>query len=253
MKKRLVALVLFFVMTFVAAVPAMAVESDDSGNATGEITLSGEIEYTTAYTLVIPAGINNMDLSQDAQTTIGDVTVVKRNDNAEFDPSKKVCVTVNYDGELVNTKDSSKKVLYKLTKQKGDAAASNLTTGNILTFTAADIESEDVAYTLNAVVTETNKAGGTYSGTITFSASVVKEMVGFTVFCDRLGNQRYEVEPGTTWRQFAATESNFSVYNGSIEHPSKCESMIKKYGTTENVDADTVIEAGSYKCSGTSD
>ena len=209
MNKRLLARLLVCVMTFSMAMPVFATESDGNGSASGTTTLSGEIDYTTAYTLTIPASINNMDLSQEAETTVGDVKVTKQNDNAEFDPAKKVSVTVSYTGELVNTKNSDKKILYKLQQNKGESEVADVTTDSKLDFSASEIEAGDASYNLKAVVTETNKAGGTYSGTINFSAQVEDEKISFVIICNR-GTEKesddvevaFEVEPGTTWGEF---------------------------------------------------
>ena len=137
--------------------------------------LSGEIAYTTTYTLTIPASIDNMDLSQDAETDLGVVSVTKQNDNADFDPTKKVIVTIEYSGELENIEDSDKKVIYTLQQSKGEELV-DITSGDKLNFLASDIEFGSAFYNLKAIITETNKYGGTYSGNINFSAMVENEI-----------------------------------------------------------------------------
>ena len=260
MNKRLLARLLVCVMTFSMAMPVFATESDGNGSASGTTTLSGEIDYTTAYTLTIPASINNMDLSQEAETTVGDVKVTKQNDNAEFDPAKKVSVTVSYTGELVNTKNSDKKILYKLQQNKGESEVADVTTDSKLDFSASEIEAGDASYNLKAVVTETNKAGGTYSGTINFSAQVENATIKFYVNCHGergSGYATYEVATGTTWREFTKEDNTFTVYNEYNNNNILCDKRGSDYDCFVCYDAptqtavkpdDLIIENQEYWC-----
>lgn len=255
MKKRGIALILAVVMTFGLTMPVFAADSDDSGSASGVTTLSGEIAYTTAYTLTIPASISDMDLSQAAETTLGAVSVAKQNDDAEFDPAKKVAVSVEYTGELVNTEDSNKKVIYKLQQSKGEEEATDVVTGDRLSFSAEEIESGDVQYNLKAVITETIKSGGTYSGTVNFSAAVENKTVSFQVACSESEEiiwTTYEVEAGTTWGEFAkiyGIEYDCSIDDDGIHIIcGDCKEYWVKENATNVEVTDVIKENGRYHC-----
>lgn len=245
-------------LTFGMTMPVFAAESDTSGTASGVTTLAGEVAYTTAYTLTIPADVHNIGLGQDAIIDVGTVNVKRQNNNAEFDPAKKVSVSVNYTGELENTKNSSNKIFYKLQQSKGDSAATDIASEHKLDFFASEIDAGNVNYNLKLLITKTNIAAGTYTGTINFSAKVEDvasepTMISFQVGCsddDKITWKTYEVAEGTTWGEFAETEG-LSIDNDTYICCDSCECWLKdRYGAdiNRNVTVDEVIKPGNYTC-----
>ena len=66
------------------------------------------------YIPIWPDDNINMNYSMGAYNKIGEIKIKKTESNTNFDTTKKVVVTVNYDGVFENANDSSQKVSYKL-------------------------------------------------------------------------------------------------------------------------------------------
>lgn len=130
--------------------------------------------YTSAYTLVPPAGNTTMDYSPGAYNEVGTLKITA---DKAFTTNNRVSVIVQYDGKFTNTEDASQTVEYSLVKGTKDSYTV-LKNGDAINFSAASIDS-NAEVTIGAVISGStgdvvpytdNLAEGNYRSNIAFNA-----------------------------------------------------------------------------------
>ena len=219
------------------------------------------VDTTSDYTLTIPATLAVANSGWNATDGISATGTLAT--------GKKLVVTATSDDEFALVSGENK-VNYKLA-ESGD----NTTTYDTATektsweFTAL---SETAATQPMGIVVEdySSKPAGDYSDTVTFTASVVEQVITFTI--KRVGgeshgnytNGTYTVAPGTTWQQFiqsgnapaSVTIGTWGGYSGKVCHD--MDNVVQCCGGTFIADTadnrrvridEAIIDGATYACS----
>lgn len=142
-------------MLMSAGVFATTIDQDPSTDKTADVMVQTSIAPT--YTVTIPA---NVTVPFNAETTTFGKIIV---DAAQLEPDKCIKVALTTDGELNNTKDTSKIIPYVI-QSEGSAFTS-------ATYLAAG---EQTALSIHITKDDWNKAyAGTYTDTVTFEVSYI--------------------------------------------------------------------------------
>lgn len=238
--KKITSLIMALAMAMSLAVPAFAeptgtISSSTSGTASGSSNIGGSVNNTTAaYVMVIPAGNNEMNLTNKTTAQdIGSLTVKLNSSDANktFDTQKKVSVSIASanKGKLKNATEtitSNNTLDYTLgmtqvtnttvsdasvtTSEWPTSAASNPT----VDFAAEGITSTGTSVAMTATITGTaaDVANGTYQDILTFNASVKAADVTYTLTGSNANNKVLKASA-----MLATDTSTFTYNNGTAD------------------------------------
>ena len=212
------------------------------------------------YTITIPA---TLDVANSGWNAIGDISAT-----GTLASGKRLTVTASSDDKFALVSGANE-VAYKLAndteKEKTYADAAETKSWDFTTL------SETPATKPIGIVVEdySSKPAGTYTDTVTFTASVVDKAVTFTV--KRVAEEGYDyadgsytVAPGTTWQQFIESGNapaclsigTYGIYSGKVCHD--MNNVLQDCGGTclANVAdkkrvkiGDAIIDGATYGCS----
>ena len=221
---------------------------------------------TTDYVLTIPSSLTVTKSGWNEQT---DGITAKLSSGDAFDDSKKLTVTAasnnkdtnaEYEWKLVSDTNT---VGYNLAASGDDSSSYNSTaTPASWEFSASEITTTGTKKTLGIIVEDySSKPAGTYTDTVTFTASVEDNLVSFTIMRDVNKNSsgNYTVAPGTTWQQFIESGNApacLSINQGKVWHDmnnsiSDCGgTLIANTADKKHVKPDdAIIDGATYACS----
>ena len=206
----------------------------------------------TSYTITIPETLTVQNIGWNS---IGNISA---SGTLASGKKLKVEATSANNWALTSTSDSVSYTLNNGSTEKGDAATSWEFTKEQLSTGATQAIGIDVA-------DYSTKPAGTYTDTVTFTASVVDKAVTFTVKRVGAGNGwnyedgNYTVAAGTTWQQFIDSgdaPACLSIVGGKVWHDMNASIMdcggtlIANTADKKHVKpSDVIIDGATYGCS----